>query len=323
MRPSYETATDPLLEALDFDASGPAVAAIGGGHGLAQALRAIQLYTPDVSAIVTVADNGGSSGRLAPALGIPPPGDIRMCLVALAPEASRWRDLFEFRFTEGDVEGHSLGNLMLAALAADAGDFESGVIEAERSLGVIGSVIPVALEAMHLRAMIDGNVVEGQHDIVQARGTLESIEVFPEEVKATPRALDALSRADQIVLGPGSLFTSTIAALLVPGIVDAINGADAQLVYVCNLITQDGETLGLSAEDHLAALADRTGLRSPDAVVANEGEVVVPKPHEPLRLDERKVQARVLYADLVDPGHDWPHHEPHRLSTVLSALARS
>ena len=323
MRPTYDTATDPLLEALEFDASGPAVAAIGGGHGLAQALRAIQLYTPDVSAIVTVADNGGSSGRLAPALGIPPPGDIRRCLVALAPEASRWRDRCGFRFTEGDVGGHSLGNLMLAALATQAGDFESGVIDAERCLGVIGSVIPVALEAMHLRAIVDGNVVEGQLDIAQTRGTLESIGVFPDGVKATPRALGALSRADQIVLGPGSLFTSTIATLLVPGVVDTINAADAQLVYVCNLVTQDGETLGMSAEDHLAALAARTGVRSPDAVVANDGKVAVPRPHEPLRLDERKVQARVLYADLVDPAHDWPHHEPHRLGTVLGALARS
>lgn len=323
MKPTYETATDPLLEALDFDASGPAVAAVGGGHGLAQALRAIQLYTPDVSAVVTVADNGGSSGRLAPALGIPPPGDIRMCLIALTPEASRWRDLFEFRFTEGDVEGHSLGNLILAALAAEAGDFESAVMAAEGSLGVIGSVIPVALEAMHLRAVIDGDVVEGQLDIAQKRGTLESIEVLPDGVKATPRAVDALSRADQIVLGPGSLFTSTVAALLVPGIVDAINGVEAQLVYVCNLITQDGETLGMSAEDHLAALAARTGVRTPDAIVANEGDVAVPRPHEPLRLDERNVDSRVLYADLVDPGHEWPHHEPHRLGTVLSALART
>lgn len=317
-----QTAPQTLMQAIDFDATGPAVVAIGGGHGLAQALRAIQLYTSDVTAVVTVADNGGSSGRLSPALDIPPPGDIRRCLVALSPEPSRWRELFEFRFSQGDVEGHSLGNLILAALASEAGSFDAGVQEAERCLGSIGAVVPVALEAMQLRALIDGRVVEGQLDIARARGNLEYIEVLPSGVEANRRALDAIARADQIVLGPGSLFTSVVAVLLVGGMVDAINDAPGRLIYVCNLITQDGETLGMAAPAHLSALTNRTGVRFPDVVLANEGEIDVPPPHDFLRLDPDEVApAALVAADLVARDTEWPQHDPHRLATVLSGLA--
>ncbi len=318
-----ETATDPFLEALEADLEAPAVTALGGGHGLARALEAIQLYTSDVSAVVSVADDGGSSGRLAPALGIPPPGDIRRCLVALTPDQSSWRDLFEFRFEGGDVEGHSLGNFMIVALASLTGGFEEGVLEAERCLGSIGSVIPVALEAMRLRAIIDDAPVEGQLAIARHRGALSSIEVLPKGVEGNPRAVEAIRRAEQIVLGPGSLFTSTIATLLVDGIAEAVNASDAVLVYVCNLVTQDGETLGLGAGAHLDALREVAGIRSPDVVVANRTPIEVPEPHEALHLGEDEMAGRVgelVSAELVDHTQDWPYHHPNRLAAVLSAL---
>jgi uncharacterized cofD-like protein len=322
----YSTVTDPLLQALEADFDGAAVVAIGGGHGLAAALQAIQLYTPNITAIVGVADNGGSSGRLSPALGIPPPGDLRRALVALSPEHSTWRDLFEYRFDEGDISGHSLGNLMLAALAARSGGFEEGIIEAERCLGSIGTVVPVASAALTIKATIDGTTVEGQLDIARGRGRLTSIYLEPDDVSATPRALGAIKEADQIVLGPGSLFTSTIAPILVRGMAEVINEASAQLVYVCNLVTQDGETLGLDGTAHVEALTTHAGLRTPDVIVSNDGPVVVPRPHEPVRIDEVWAAERgleVVFADLVDRGGPWPFHHPNRLGDVLGRLAPS
>lgn len=320
------TMTDPLLAALEADFAGVAVVAIGGGHGLATALRGIQLYTPNVTAIVGVADDGGSSGRLSPALGIPPPGDIRMALLALTPEHSTWRDMFEYRFDDGDIAGHSLGNLILAALAAEAGGFEDGIIEAERCLGSLGSVVPAAVEALTVSAIIDGNLVQGQLNVARTAGELTELKLEPPEVTATPRAIAAIKGAEQIVLGPGSLFTSTIAAVAVPGMADAINASAAQLVYVCNLITQNGETLGMDGTAHVDALTAVGGLRSPDVIVANDSELAVERPHEPVRIDEVWAAQRgldVVYADLVDPGEEWPFHHPNRLGDVLGRLAPS
>ena len=261
----YGTVTDPILAALEADLEGASVVAIGGGHGPAAALEAIQLHTPNITAVVGVADNGGSSGRLSPQLGIPPPGDLRRALVALTPEHSTWRDMFEYRFGDdaGEMSGHSLGNLILAALTADYGGFEEGVIEAERCLGSLGTVVPAAVEALHIRAIVDGKVVEGQLDIARIRGKITELQLVPEDAVANPRAVAAIKQADQIVLGPGSLFTSTLAAAVVPGMAEAINESAAQLVYVCNLVTQDGETLDMDGTAHLEALTSFGGLRQP------------------------------------------------------------
>ena len=324
----YSTVTDPLLAALEADFEGVSVVAIGGGHGLAAALEAVQLYTPNITAVVGVADNGGSSGRLSPMLGIPPPGDLRRALLALTPEHSTWRDLFEFRFGDdkGEMSGHSLGNLILAAFAADTGGFEEGVIEAERCLGSLGQVLPAATETLHLTATVDGKTVDGQLNIALTRGELTELRIEPEGALANPRAVAAIKEADQIVLGPGSLFTSTLAAVKVPGMADAINGTDAQLVYVCNLVTQDGETLDMDGIAHLEALVAHGGLRQPDVIVANDGTVTVPSPHRPVRVDEVWAAERGLaveFADLVDRDSEWPFHHPNRLGAVLGRVAPS
>lgn len=312
------------LEALIGDNQGPSVVCIGGGHGLAQALIAVQRYAGSVQAVVTVADDGGSSGRLAPALEIPPPGDIRRCMLALTPDHSVWRQLFEYRFDESDVGGHSLGNLIIAALADLEGDFEAALRASERLLESVGSVIPSACERLHLMAKIDGAEVEGQAAISRATGHVDSISVWPASVSVNPRAATAVAAADQIVLGPGSLYTSVIASLLVPGLVDAINASHATLVFVGNLITQDAETLGMDGADHLDALLAMTGVRPPSAIVAESGDVAVNDPLEPVRFDPEVLATYgvdVVLGDLTDRLALWPQHDPAGLGTALAKLA--
>jgi len=318
--------TDPqqLPGGLEMKRSGPHVVAIGGGHGLARALGAIRHYASRIDAVVTVADDGGSSGRLSPALDIPPPGDIRKCLIALTEEDSVWRRLYEYRFEGADVRGHSLGNLIIAALAEIEGSFEDALRSSERLLGAAGSVIPVSPQHLRLEATIDGEVVAGQAAISASRGTISALRVRPERATANPHAIEVIGNADQIVLGPGSLFTSVLAALVVPGIIDAVNEAPAALVFVANLITQDGETLGMDAADHIEALIRMTGVRSPAAIVANNAFVDVAAPLELLKVD-RDVLATygvdLAATDLIDRGAPWPQHDQARLADVLESLS--
>ncbi len=303
---------------------GPHVVCIGGGHGLAAALKAAVTYAGAVSAIVTVADDGGSSGRLSPALAIPPPGDIRRCLLALSPEASPWRHLFEYRFEGADVEGHSLGNLIIAALADLEGGFEPALLYAERLLDTRGSVIPAAAEHLRLVASVDGERVSGQDLISRCHGTISAISVEPASATASPRAIDAIISANQIVLGPGSLYTSVIAALAVPGLVEAIGRSPADLVYVGNLITQDSETLGMDGADHLKAVLDLTGIRPPTTIVSESGQVTVEPPLQPVAMDPEVLATfgvDVVFAELADPASPWPLHDPVRLGQVLARLA--
>lgn len=320
----FETIVDPLLEELEIDLEGIKVAAIGGGHGLAQALLAVQDYAATITAVVSVADDGGSSGRLSPALGIPPPGDTRRALLALSPPGSAWRRVMEHRFEAGDVAGHSLGNLVLAAFAGMSGGLGEALDTAGRLLGARGAVVPAAEEALTLEAVVDGRTVTGQVAVAQARGTVESIRVLPEGAEASRDTVRAIASAEQIVLGPGSLFTSIAAVLLVPGVAEAVNLSDAGLVYVCNLTTQDGETLGMDAAAHVQALVAHTGIRPPDVVVAHHGALRVPDGLEAVAADAGAIAvlgSRVEEADLADPGAAWPQHDPARLGAVLRRLA--
>lgn len=321
---TMELETEPLLAALEAELAGPNVVAIGGGHGLSQVLGAVTRYAGTVHAIVTVADDGGSSGRLAPALDIPPPGDIRQCLIALTPEKSVWRSLFEYRYEGSDVDGHSLGNLIIAALADLEGSFDRGLRQAEFLLGSVGSVVPVAGRRLRLEAIVDGSAVSGQTAISKSRGEISELVAHPRDVEATPRAIEAIHAAEQIVLGPGSLYTSVMAALVVPGIVEAINQSDAKLIYVCNLMTQDGETLGMDGADHVEALLSLTGVRSPSAIVANESAIAIREPLEAVAIDEDAIATfgvDVVTADLVDHSAKWPCHDSIRLGAVLAGLA--
>lgn len=320
MRPELETALEPLL----LDPDGPVVTAIGGGHGLAAALEALQTYASNISALVTVADDGGSSGRLTP-LGIPPPGDIRRCLLALTPEPSLWSELFAHRFQGGDVDvsEHSLGNLILAGLTDLFGDFRSAVSTAERMLGALGRVIPVADHPVTLTARRADRVVVGQVEITATSGPFDDLSIEPSETAASRDALEAVAEADQIVLGPGSLYTSVLSALKVQMLAEAVSNAGGQKVVVMNLITQDGETLGLSGLGHLEALQEHAGIRGPGVVVVHDGPVDVPAGHERVTLDVEDAASlgwRVVFADVAHAGADWPEHDPLKLGRVLEEL---
>jgi uncharacterized cofD-like protein len=321
VRPQTETALEPLL----LDPSGPYVVAVGGGHGQAAALEAVQTYAGSIAALVTVADNGGSSGRLTQ-LGIPPPGDVRRCLLALTPEPSLWSELFAHRFKEGDVSDHSLGNLILAGLTDLFGDFDSAVITAQEMLGTLGEVIPVAEHPIVLTAVVDGTPVTGQVQIAQSQGEVSELRIDPSDTMASRRALTAVAAAQQVVLGPGSLYTSVISALLVQMLAPAVSGATAQKVFVMNMVTQDGETLGMTGAAHLSALAKHVGITGPGTVVVNRAAFEVPVGHEVVTVTESEAAAHgwdVVFADLVDEWSDWPRHDPMKLGRVLEELSRS
>jgi len=275
------------------------VVAVGGGHGLAASLRAARLYAGEITAIVSVADDGGSSGRLRRQLGIVPPGDLRKCLVALADDEALLTQIFEQRFdAEADeLTGHALGNLIIAGLMAAGGDIQVGLDEAARLLGADGRVVPAATEPVVLKASSDGGDIEGQ-TAVQDTPHIQRVSVIPADARAPAEALAALARADQVVVGPGSLFTSVLAAVAVPGIADAIRASAAGTVYVANLRPQPAETEGFDVADHVVALmahglaidtvvADTTAIRlGPLTVAVVDGPLAKANglAHDPVRL---------------------------------------
>jgi uncharacterized cofD-like protein len=299
---------------------GPKVVALGGGHGLSITLKAVRTYASQITAVVAVADDGGSSGRLTSGLGIPPPGDIRRCLLALTPDLSLWSELFAYRFSGGDIEDHSLGNLLLAALNDITGDFAAAVDAAGRILKTVGRVVPAATEAAELRALAGGREIVGQAEITKTQG-IEAMSLGPEGLTANAAALVAISEADQLILGPGSLFTSLMAVLLVPGIAEAWQNSRAQRIFVLNLIDQDGETLGMSGADHLRMLASLGGIGGPGIVIAHEGPIAIPARHNAVSVDSDSALAwgwDVAAASLVDDLTEWPEHDVISLGRVLS-----
>lgn len=316
---------ETLLESLLLDPGGPSVVAIGGGHGQAAALEAIQTYAGSIAALVSVADDGGSSGRLTD-LGIPPPGDVRRCLLALTPEPSLWSELFAHRFETGDVREHSLGNLILAALTELYGDFTSAVDTARRMLGALGEVLPVADVPVTLSAVVDDVRVVGQAAITQSSGHISQLSIDPADTMATRRALQAVANADQIVIGPGSLYTSVISALMVQMLAPAVMRSSAQKVFVLNLVTQTGETLDMSGRDHVAALAEHAGIEGPGIVVVHDGQLAVPAGHDRVDAVAEEISERgweLVGADVADEHADWPEHDPLKLGRVLEELATS
>ena len=235
---------------------GPSIVAIGGGTGLSTLLSGLKRYSSNLTAIVTVADDGGSSGVLRRELGVQPPGDIRNCLAALAREEPLLTRLFQYRFKAGSgLEGHSFGNLFLSALTAITGNLESAITASSRVLAVQGQVVPATTADVRLWAELEnGDRIEGESKIGHASSPIVRLGCTPERPPALPRALEAIAHADLIVLGPGSLYTSLLPNLLVPELVEAIRRSKAPRLYICNLMTQPGETDGLDVEGHLRAI---------------------------------------------------------------------
>ncbi len=252
---------------------GAKIVAIGGGTGLSMLLRGIKKYTNNVTAIVTVGDDGGSSGRLREEMGILPPGDIRNCIAALADDEDMITELFQYRFKNGEgLEGHSFGNLFLTALCAITGDMVRAVKESSNVLNIRGVVLPATLDDMKLAAEFeDGRIVHGESNIPEAHGKIKRLFTEPEHCKALPEAISAIKEADLIILGPGSLYTSVIPNLLVDGIVEAISQSKAKKIYVCNIMTQPGETDNYSVASHINALISHSnGKKIVDAVLVND-----------------------------------------------------
>ncbi|MHB0979323.1 MAG: gluconeogenesis factor YvcK family protein [Thermoleophilia bacterium] len=258
----------------------PRVVAIGGGTGLSTLLRGLKHLTPWITAVVTVSDDGGSSGRLRDELGVLPPGDIRGCLVALADDESLLGALFSHRFANGALAGHSFGNLFLAALAEVTGDFDRAVKESSKVLAITGTVLPSTTADVRLHAELsDGRLLVGESSIGRAPVSVRRVWLEPEGASALPLALERIADADLVVLGPGSLFTSVVPNLLVGGVREALAATSATVVYVANVMTQPGETAAFSGLDHVRALVDHLGLGVLDVVLAN----VMPVPADLLR----------------------------------------
>jgi len=307
---------------------GPRIVAIGGGTGLSQLLRGLKPYPANLTAIVTVADDGGSSGLLREDLGVIPPGDIRACIVALADAEPLVTDLFQHRFDKDAGEriaGHSFGNLFIAAMSDVTGSMEEAIRETSRVLAVRGRILPSTLADVRLRAHLsDGSVVEGESRIPESGIAVDSVEILPPDAPAYPEAVEALAEADLIVLGPGSLFTSVLPNLLVPGIREALRASSAHTIYVANVATQNGETDGFSAADHYGAIRRHLGQADvADVVLANSN-----LPGEPLpdtwHSEAVSVNgnadfggARLELADLVDYDHRYRHDAERLAAAVL------
>jgi uncharacterized cofD-like protein len=283
---------------------GPRVVAVGGGHGLAATLRAARRYAGELTAVVSVADDGGSSGRLRRQLDIIPPGDLRQCLVALAGEGSALAEAFEHRFEADELTGHALGNLLIAALMASGGDPQAGLDEAARLLDAVGRVVPAATEPVVLKAEADAGEVEGQ-SAVKRTGHIHRVFLVPADPPASPAALEALARADQVVVGPGSLFTSVVAAVAVPGVAEAVRRSPGRRVYVANLRPEGEETVGYDVAAHVAALAAH-GV-TVDVVLADPSAMALGRPGVPV------VTAPLAKAN----GRA---HDPERLAVALRPL---
>ena len=320
---------EPLVELIYQRRSlarGPRVVAIGGGHGLSTLLRGLKHVTSNITAVVTVADDGGSSGKLRQELGIAPVGDIRRCIAALADDEAVMTRLLQYRFpADGDsvvVGGHAFGNLLIAALSAIEGDFEEGVRQSNRVLAVRGAVVPVAPAPLTLHAeLADGTVLEGQSLITRSRG-VRRVWITPERARASAEAVRAIAAAELVVLGPGSLYTSLLPALLVPEIRSALLSTAALRVFVCNVATQVGETDGYTLRDHLAAFTTHGADELVDVVLANDNfraRVPADYPAAAVQLDDLPAASRrpaLVTKDVVDDAHAH-QHDPTKLAAAL------
>ena len=308
---------------------GPRIVTIGGGHGLATLLRGLKVYTRNLTAVVTVADDGGSSGRLRESHGILPPGDIRNCLAALSNDEQMLTQLFQYRFSgEGGLDGHSFGNLFITALADISGSFEGAIAESGKVLSVSGRVLPSTLHDVKLVAdmqlpnSLNQVRVEGESRIPQMVGRVNRVWLEPNDAPAYPPVIRALLRADMIVVGPGSLYTSLLPNLLVHDLLGAIQASRAVKVYVSNIATQAGETDFYSCHDHVQALEDHVGARLFDVVLCNDDyEGQLNPDSQWVRADDKTMEdSRVRYDNLVDDRHPWRHDSNKLAATLIEIL---
>ena len=311
-------------------AQGPKIVVIGGGTGLSTMLYGLKEYTSNITAIVTVADDGGSSGKLREQFGLVPPGDIRNCLVALADTEPLMSSLFQFRFGKAELKGHSFGNLFITAMTEITGDFEKAVKESSKVLAIRGQVIPSTLEEVGLIAeYADGSTIAGESKIAEEKKPIKRIYLSRKDCEPTPEAVSAIKAADAIVIGPGSLYTSIIPNLLIEGVTKAILESKALKIYVCNIMTQSGETDSYKASDHIEALVAHAKSKLFDYCILNLAQITpefVEKYEEesacPVLADAEKIEEMgfsVVKENLVSTS-DFIRHDAQKLARIIMDL---
>ena len=304
---------------------GPRIVAVGGGTGLSTMLRGLKKYTQNLTAIVTVADDGGGSGMLRQDLGMLPPGDIRNCMEALANTEPLMQRLLAYRFSDGRLAGQAFGNLLLAALDGISDSFDQAVARMSQVLAITGRILPVTNSNVQLEAVFDnGSSVRGESKIFAAKKEqncrIHHVRLLPEHAPALPDALEAIRRAEVILLGPGSLYTSVIPNLLVDGISEAIIDSTALKIYVCNIMTQDGETEGMTARDHVAALLEHGGaeLVGPELLERYSAEDAAPMAVDSQQFEGMKLD--VVYYPLLDQECGYARHSGMKVAQAVMEL---
>ena len=327
----YMRAGEPLVERVAEHrrlGRGPKIVAIGGGTGLASLLRGLKHHSGNLTAVVTVADDGGSSGRLRRSMGLLPPGDLRNCLAALSDDEDLLTQLFQYRFSEGDeLTGHSFGNLFIAALAGVKGSFDQGILEAGNVLAIQGRVLPATLANVSLVAEMVPELnshavrVKGESSITAHPGSILRVNLEPNAPPAYPAAIHAILHADMILVGPGSLFTSVIPPLLVSDVAEAIRTSKAFKAYICNITTQQGETDGFDVQAHLQALEDHVGGNLVDLVVMNnDTHSKLPDGVEWVLETPGKKRTVPTYSTSFGMEETPWQHDPYKLAATLMAL---
>jgi uncharacterized cofD-like protein len=334
LRPFIRPGSDVFDQLSDFRRRerGPRVVAIGGGHGLSTLLRGLKVHTRNLTAVVTVADDGGSSGKLRETFGILPPGDIRNCLAALSNDEAMLTQLFQYRFSgSSELEGHSFGNLFITALADITGSFETAVAESGRVLSVNGRVLPSTLHDVKLVASMElphySNEVrvEGESNIPTMAGRVNRVWLEPDNASAYPPVIKAILNADVIVVGPGSLYTSLLPNLLVHDLLAAMRVSPAPKIYVCNIATQTGETDAFTCFDHVRALEEHVGFDVFDLILCNNNYAGDIGQSSQWVLADPKIKEdkRTYLADLVDDAHPWRHDSTKLAQVIMDIFARS
>jgi len=310
-----------IIHAFRVKGRGPRIVAIGGGTGLSALLRGLKTYTSNLSAIVTVADDGGSSGRLRDEYRILPPGDFRQCLVALADAEPLMKQLFDHRFKEGSLDGHSFGNLFIMAMADVTGNFEHALRESGKVLAVKGTILPSTLQDVTLVASMNGRSVEGESKIPKQNEPISQVFLKPDGAQANPEAVQAILNAELVVIGPGSLYTSILPNLLVEGMVEAIKASPALKVLVCNLASQKGETDGYHVDDYLRVIREHVGSNLFDFVLVNSNHSHMPTGGQAQVIFKSEDAAdhpevRFIAADVVNVRLP-SHHDPDKLARTI------
>src|ERR1700737_304491 len=310
-----------VIHAFRLRGRGPRIVAIGGGTGLSSLLRGLKVYTSNLSVIVTVADDGGSSGRLRDEYRILPPGDFRQCLIALADAEPLMKQLFDHRFKEGSLNGHSFGNLFIMAMADVTGNFEKALRESGKVLAVKGTIVPSTLQDVTLVASINGRSVEGESKIPKQNAPISQVFLKPDGAQVNPEAAQAILNAELIVIGPGSLYTSILPKLLVEGMVEAIKASPALKLLVCNLASQHGETDGYGVGDYLRVIREHVGSNLFDFVLVNSNHSHAPTGGQTQVIfkaedSAKHPEVRFVAADVVNARVP-SHHDPDKLARAI------